>query len=221
MGDKRTRADLSKTEILDAAQQLARRDGMDLAMRDLAEALNTWPNAIYGHFKNKFTLQQALVDHILDQAFTGDVFRELLDEATPWDDRLRRGGQVIFEVCREYFGLGRLLSSFGMGSTSKAMQLIPALVLLVMRQGLSEERAATIIQVATIYISSMGDMAAMFEKGISNRDAYLGTLDLSGGGPMVDTMRIFFDYEKSERVMEGIDLFIAAAKAEIEAKANS
>ncbi|MEM6914419.1 MAG: hypothetical protein AAF511_10635, partial [Pseudomonadota bacterium] len=113
--------------------------------------------------------------------------------------------------------LGRLLSSFGMGSTSKAMQLIPALVLMLMRQGFTEERAATIIQVAIIYICSMGDMAAMFEKGISNRDAYIDKLDLSAGGPMVDTMRIFYFHEKSERVMEGIDIFITAAKAEIEA----
>lgn len=217
MGVKRTRADLNKAEILAAAQKLARRDGMDLAMRDLADALDTWPNAIYGHFKNKFTLQEALVDHVLDEAFNGDVFRELLNEETPWDDRLRRGGQVIFEVCREYLGLGRLLSSFGMGSTSKAMQLIPALVMLVMRQGLSEERAATIIQIAVIYICTMGDMAAMFDRGISNRDAYIDKLDLSAGGPMVETMRIFFFHEKSERVMEGIDLFIAAAKAEIAA----
>lgn len=215
MGAKRTRADLSQDEILSAAKELARREGMDLAMRDLAEALNTWPNAIYGHFKNKFTLQQALVDHVLDEAFDGDVFRDLLNEETPWDDRLRRGGQVIFEVCREYYGLGRLLSSFGMGSTSKAMQLIPALVMLVMRQGLSEERAATIIQVAIIYIATMGDMAAMFDRGISNRDAYIDKMDLSAGGPMVDTMRIFYFYEKSERVTEGIDMFIAAAKAEI------
>lgn len=216
MGAKRTRADLSKAEILEAAQELARRDGMDFAMRDLAEALNTWPNAIYGHFKNKFTLQQALVDHVLDEAFDGDVFRDLLNEETPWDDRLRRGGQVIFEVCRKYYGLGRLLSSFGMGSTSKAMQLIPALVMLVMRQGLSEERAATIIQVAVVYIATMGDMAAMFDRGISNRDAYIDKIDPSAGGPMVDTMRIFFFHEKSERVMQGIDLFIAAAKAEID-----
>ena len=215
MGAKRTRADLSKAEILDAARELARRDGMDFAMRDLAEALNTWPNAIYGHFKNKFTLQQELVDHILDQAFTGEVFRELLNEETSWEDRLRRGGQEIFDVCSRYYGLGRLLSAHGMGSTSKAMQMIPALVMMLMRQGLSEVRAATIMQAATVYICSMGDMAAMFERGITNREAFLGTLDTTSGGPMADTMEVFFAYKKAERVKVGIDMFISAAKAEI------
>ncbi|MEM1053783.1 MAG: TetR/AcrR family transcriptional regulator [Pseudomonadota bacterium] len=215
MGDKRTRKDLTKAEILNAAQSLAQRDGMEFPMRDLADALSTWPNAIYGHFKNKFTLQQALVDHILDEAFTGDIFRELLNEQSMWEDRLRRGGQVIFEVCKSYYGLGRLLSAHGMGSTSKAMQLIPALVMLLMRQGMAERRAATFVQVAIIYITTMGDMAAMFERGITNRDAYTETLNLTAGGPMADTMEVFFAHEKSERVMEGIDMFIAAAKAEL------
>lgn len=215
MGPKRTRKELTRDEILHAARRLAESDGMDLAMRDLAEALNTWPNAIYGHYENKFTLQQALVDHILDRAFTDEVVAEVLNDDTPWEERLKRAGKVIFHVCRRYLGLGRLLSSFGMGSTSKAMQLIPALVIMLMQQGFSEKRAATLMQVAIIYINSMGDMAAMHDKGVSNRDAYLSTLDISEGAPMAQTMATFFAYEKEERVMEGIDIFIAAAKSEL------
>lgn len=215
MAAKRTKAELTKSEILAQAQVLAEQDGMDLAMRDLADALNTWPNAIYGHFESKFVLQQALVDHILDAAFTDDVVRATLDDSTPWQERFRAAGFVMFEVTSHYRGLGPLLSYHGTGSTSRAMQLIPAMVSLLMQSGLCEKRAATLLQVAVTYINSMGEMDALFKASVTDRSAFLDKFNAKPEAPMFDTLTAFFNFRKPERVIEGIDVFIQAIEAEL------
>lgn len=215
MGEKRTRAELAKVEILAEAQTLAERDGMDLAMRDLADALNTWPNAIYGHFESKFVLQQALVDHILDGAFTDQVIRATLDEGVPWQERFRTAGLVMFEITSQYRGLGPLIAYHGTGSTSRAMQLIPAMVTLLMKSGLSEKRAATLLQVAVTYITSMGEMDALFKASVTDRSAFLDKFNAGPETPMFETLKAFYDFRKSERVVEGIDIFIRATEAEL------
>lgn len=185
-------------------------------MRDLAAALNTWPNAIYGHFENKFVLQQALTERILDQAFGEDITKAILDEANPWEEGFRLGGRTIYEVTARYRGLGPLLTFHGMGIGSRAMQLIPAMVMILMRKGLSETRAATIIQVVTVYIASMGEMTALFESGLTDKSAFTDNFQVSQSLPMAQTMAIFYDYRKSERVVEGIDIFIGAIAAELQ-----
>ena len=152
MGTKRTKANLTREEVLDAAMKLAERQGMDLSMRDLAEALNTWANTIYAFFESKSRLQQALVNHIVDATFDEATLAQMMSPGRPWTEPLREAGLAMFDMASKYRGLGPLMLALGMGTTSRSMLLIPALVLVLMREGLSEERAALVLHTANNYI---------------------------------------------------------------------
>ena len=215
MGTKRTKANLTREEVLDAAMKLAERQGMDLSMRDLAEALNTWANTIYAFFESKSRLQQALVNHIVDHTFDEATLAQMMRPGRPWTEPLREAGLAMFDMAAKYRGLGPLMLALGMGTTSRSMLLIPALVLVLMREGLSEERAALVLHTAINYILSLGQTLALYEAGLTNSEAYQAAVDQADGMPMATTRKVFFDYTGPERVEQGISIFIAAVEKEL------
>lgn len=215
MGTKRTKANLTREEVLDAAMKLAERQGMDLSMRDLAEALNTWANTIYAFFEDKSHLQQALVNHIVDQAFDEEKLKALMQSDQHWSEALKDAGMTLFKLAARYRGVGPLMLAFGMGTTSRAMLLVPALVIVLMREGLSEERAALIIHTAINYVLALGQTMALFNAGLANTDAFEDAVEQASGAPMAATRKVFFDYGGEERVEAGLGVFISAVKRDL------
>ncbi|WP_322754197.1 TetR/AcrR family transcriptional regulator [Frankia sp. Cas3] len=84
---RRARGSLSETEILDAAQLLVERDGLEsLSMPLLARQLGAGVTSIYWYFRSKADLLEALVDRL-----AGDFFDRLPEVgAGPWVAEVER-----------------------------------------------------------------------------------------------------------------------------------
>jgi AcrR family transcriptional regulator len=97
------RGDLSVAEIVRTAMRLARHHTFTkLSMRELAEALNVQPPAIYYHLPNR----QALLDLTAVNIIRGVPQP---DSALPWRERLRRLILALRDTFLEYPGLGRYM----------------------------------------------------------------------------------------------------------------
>ncbi len=76
------RGQLSSDRIVDAAVDLARREGLDrVSMRRLGRELGVEPMSLYYHVPGKATLLVLMADRALSGLTTGDPSR-------PWDERL-------------------------------------------------------------------------------------------------------------------------------------
>lgn len=215
MQGKRTKADLTRGEILNAAIKLTQCDGIDVSMRDLAEELDTWPNTIYAFFENKARLKQAIVNHLLDRAFDDEMLTALAGLAMPWRDAFEQAGITLFELASQYRGLAPLMLTQGAGTTSRAMLLVPALVGRLTREGLDEEKAAIIMHTAINYVLSLGQTVALYEAGLTAGETLDTAMEHSGGMPMSITRQVFFDYTGPERVESGLAIFVAAIEKEL------
>src|SRR4051794_14245947 len=79
-----TRARLSPEQVAAAALELLDRDGLDaLSMRRLAERLGVGTMTLYGYFRNKDELLDAVVDAAVDE-------REPFSFEGTWQDQIRR-----------------------------------------------------------------------------------------------------------------------------------
>ncbi|WNM28379.1 TetR/AcrR family transcriptional regulator [Demequina capsici] len=86
------RAKLSRERIIDAAMELADRDGVEsLTMRALATALDTKPMTLYHHVDGK----EALLDLMVDRVFSE---MELPPEELEWREALRARCRSAREV---------------------------------------------------------------------------------------------------------------------------
>src|SRR5438067_6768492 len=77
------RAPLSRERILEAAAELAGRDGLDaLSMRRLAQELDVWPMSVYRYFRDKDELLDAVVGRAAERV-------SLPGESGSWKEQLR------------------------------------------------------------------------------------------------------------------------------------
>jgi AcrR family transcriptional regulator len=85
MHDVKTRRGLTPERVVDAALEVADADGIEaVSLRRLAATLGVTPMAIYRHVRNKSHLLDLMAERLLEGI---DV---AADEATTWQDRLRR-----------------------------------------------------------------------------------------------------------------------------------
>ncbi|MEM9172972.1 MAG: helix-turn-helix domain-containing protein [Pseudomonadota bacterium] len=207
MGQKRTRSELTPEEIVEHAVQLAERHGMDLRMRDLAEALNTWPNAIYGHFASKPDLQEAMVGSILSAAFDATTVSQALDGSAPWQERFSVIGMRFFRLCAQYTGLGKLLTHEGMGAASGYLHLLAGIVQTVSRQGAPQRETAIALQSAIFYLACIGDLYGYYRNS-EPREQSSASLSEELKGTLPDGLfDVLYDYEHEQRAEEGIRVF--------------
>lgn len=215
MVEKLGRKDIRPEQIVEACEALAEKFGMDFSMRELAEALNTWPNAIYGHFPTKALLQKATVDFILGRTLNLDAEGVLSNEDIPWQDRFRILALALFTLCEKYKGLGPLLTHDGLISDKNGLELLSLLVTPLKSNGLSEQRAMLYIQTAATYIATMGEMAAKVQSGEHPRIPHPSNEELAPAPLEDETLTFMFDFDKQERVLMAIEIFITSAEHEI------
>lgn len=215
MDGKRTRAQLLRDEIIEATAKLVAEHGMDFPMRILADNLNTWPNAIYGHFPSKLHLQEAAANYIIDDVFCSDAVSEIIARKEPWQDKFRTLARLLFDCARAHPGLGRLQTYYGVGGSSGSFNLVGTLVSLGMEQGLPERRAAILVQSAIVYIVTLGDMAAHYDSDEADMTAVEGLTAEDLADNVI--ISVFYDRDKQQQFLDGLEVFITAAEAEIRA----
>lgn len=187
-------------------------------MRELADALNTWPNAIYGHFSSKPDLHEAMVTQILNDAFDDDVVAAALDESKEWQVRFRDIGMRFFRICAEYSGIGKLLTHDGMGAASNAVALIGSMIIAMAQHGLEEKRATIVIQTALFYLACIGDLLGYYRNNERHTTAVDTLRDPVSNKFAIEMLTVLYDYDHEERAEQGLSLFIDAVSAELATK---
>jgi AcrR family transcriptional regulator len=101
----RSRPELSKELILDAALTLIDRDGeAELTFRRLGAELGADPTACYRHFRNKDALLLALGDRLIGEAI-GSV-----PDGLDWRETVRRSSRAVYDALRRHPRLAVLVS---------------------------------------------------------------------------------------------------------------
>ncbi|MEM9047070.1 MAG: TetR/AcrR family transcriptional regulator [Pseudomonadota bacterium] len=215
MAGKRTRWQISEEEILREGLFLAREVGLEFSMRQLADRLNTWPNAIYVYFKDKRELQIALIDEIFREYLEKVPVEELLDFNVPWDERFRYVATTLYDHMTDYYRAGYLISHFGMVGTKSGMDFFRALFAIAFSVGLPIERAVAIFHAASTYVLQIIELGSAGKQNISNSDA-LDFEKLSDGLPDELSKPIIkvMNQGARDRLINGVDAFILAAQTE-------
>ncbi|MGQ4600331.1 mycofactocin system transcriptional regulator MftR2 [Nocardia sp. R6R-6] len=121
---------LSESEIVEAALQVVRQDGVaKLSMRRLSRELGVSPMAPYYYVADK----RELLDLVASAALTG--VRTPPPESGPWQHRLRDLVDQIDEKLRKYPGLGDILIEQMLG---KQLDLIAAVMDILAEAGFAD-----------------------------------------------------------------------------------
>jgi AcrR family transcriptional regulator len=100
-----TRLPLSQERVLNAAVELADRDGIEaLSMRRLAKELGVEAMSLYNHVKNKDAILSGIMDLVSSEI-------ELPDETTDWKAALRRSAISAKEVLLQHKWASALMLS--------------------------------------------------------------------------------------------------------------
>ena len=215
MVKKLNRAQLSKDAILAAAMVVARREGVDFTMRALGKELNAWPNVVYDHFPTKLDLQYALLNLIIAEALTDEVVTRFVDDSEDWGQRLKTFSLGLFDRLSNYRGVGHLITHHGAAGPPNVVRLVTLCLNHFMKKGLSLERSTVIFQVLTFFSAEMSDLAAATRDG-------LVTEKMSADTPSPNDVESDFHFfmrtaiaiPVRDRLIAGLDLFIAAVIAE-------
>ncbi|GAA1860250.1 TetR/AcrR family transcriptional regulator C-terminal domain-containing protein [Brevibacterium marinum] len=104
---RRKRDSLNRTVILDAAEMIAERDGLDgLTFQSLGAELGAHPTSMYRHFKDKDELVLALIDSLRDRSYLG-----ALVPTGDWRENLRIAARVVHEHYLRYPQLAQQMAS--------------------------------------------------------------------------------------------------------------
>jgi AcrR family transcriptional regulator len=88
---RRARDSLSREVIIEAAETIALRDGLDgLTFKAIGDELDAHPTSVYRHFRDKDELVLELIDTLRAKSYGGTV-----KPSADWRDDLRRLGQAI------------------------------------------------------------------------------------------------------------------------------
>ncbi|MFD5224864.1 TetR/AcrR family transcriptional regulator [Microbacterium sp. NPDC058342] len=95
---RRKRDSLNRENILEAAERIAVRDGLEgLTFQSLGDQLNAHPTSMYRHFRDKDELVLALIDSLRDRSYHG-----ALVPTGDWRDDLRLAAKVVHEHYLRY-----------------------------------------------------------------------------------------------------------------------
>src|SRR5688572_26229014 len=150
---------VTREQIVDAADVLARRDGLQqLSLRKLSANLSVTPGALYWHVDDK----QDLVREVVDRA-SARVERAGHDEGT-WLDRLLLFFASTRRVFAEYSGIASALMTVQPGDTLQSNNLY--VFQLLVEGGFDEDAAVSVFNAVSTY--SFGHLM-MIDTARSNR----------------------------------------------------
>lgn len=135
--DRRQWGSLEKTQIVDAAIEISRREGIEaLTIRRLAAEVGASRMALYRHVADK----EALLNLVAD----GIATRQVIPDAAldgPWDERLRHLAHSMRRVLREHPGfVDRMMSRANAGPGG--MQIAETIADILAAAGLGHAAAA-------------------------------------------------------------------------------
>jgi AcrR family transcriptional regulator len=151
----RTRPQLTREVIVDAALRLLDADGLDgVSMRRVAEELGTGPASLYAHVANKDELLELVHDRVLGE----------IEVPTPdprrWQEQLREMAMGAFRVYAAHHDIARV-SLANVPTTPNALRMAEGMMAIMMAGGVPPQQAAYAIDRLALYIAA---------------DAYEGTL---------------------------------------------
>ncbi len=104
---RRKRDSLNRAVILEAAEAIAERDGLDgLTFQSLGAELGAHPTSMYRHFKDKDELVLALIDSLRDRSYLGSLV-----PTGDWREDLRIAARVVHEHYLRYPQLAQQMAS--------------------------------------------------------------------------------------------------------------
>jgi TetR/AcrR family tetracycline transcriptional repressor len=119
---------LTRETIVDSALALADAEGLEaVTIRRLALDQGVTPMALYWHFRDKDLLLNGVVERLLSEVVLPDV---VLDDATPWDLRIRELLGAMLVVLRSHPNVADLvpvrmmLSTPGLDLTERALGVL-------------------------------------------------------------------------------------------------
>jgi AcrR family transcriptional regulator len=138
-------ARLSRERVLEAAVELADRDGIDsLTMRKLGEHLGAGPMSLYYHVANKHALLDGMVDIVFSEI-------EVPSAEVDWKQAMRRRAISTREVLRRHpWALGRTEATKSPGPND--LRLHDAVLRCLRQGGFSVEMAVQAYSVQDAYI---------------------------------------------------------------------
>jgi AcrR family transcriptional regulator len=147
------KARLTRESILDRYIELADRDGTEISLRALGEAMGVDPTAIYRHFRDKAELLSAVTDRLL--AAVVDSF----EPTGEWRADLRTLALQVREVYLSHPPLARLLAQSPSSHPSNA-RLIEACLAALRSAGLSDADATQAIELLENYTAGVSSLNA-------------------------------------------------------------
>lgn len=104
---RRKRDSLNREVILDAAEKIAVRDGVEsLTFQALGTELGAHPTSMYRHFRDKDELMLALIDSLRDRSYLGSLV-----PTGDWKDDLRLAAKVVHEHYLRYPLFAQLMAA--------------------------------------------------------------------------------------------------------------
>lgn len=104
---RRKRDSLNREVILEAAERIAVREGLDsLTFQALGAELGAHPTSMYRHFRDKDELMLALIDSLRDRSYLG-----ALVPTGDWRDDLRLAARVVHEHYLRYPLFAQLMAA--------------------------------------------------------------------------------------------------------------
>lgn len=210
------RRPLNRERVIDAALDLADRDGIDaLTMRRLAGELGVDPMAIYNHVDGKDALLDALAARLWSEV-------QIPDGPGRWDDRLRELAHSIRRMFRQHPRTAplvftrRALPLPTVTSFHRGLQILRA-------RGFTDDIAAAVIRSLTSYASGYGlaELTCLGLPGGQPEDASPDPTDLllalgralpaDTPRELVDAAVAVLDCDTDACFQFGLDLLIAGA----------
>ncbi len=154
-GDGRTRLDQER--ILDAAEGIARREGVGkLTMRRIGIELGADPTAIYRHFRDKHALLMGLADRLFGRDME-------LDPELPWRERMHAMIRNGLGRYRTHPDLALLLAKAG-DDLPGVQRIMETNLALLAGIGLTPEQAAHWYQVIETHVVGAGLYFAVLDQ---------------------------------------------------------
>lgn len=214
--EENSRRPLNRERVVDAALELADRDGIDaLTMRRLAGELGVDPMAIYNHVDGKDALLDALAARLWSEV-------RIPDGPGRWDDQLRELAHSI----RRVFGQHPRTASLALTRAALPLPTVTSFhrALQILRiRGFNDEIAAAVIRSLISYASGYG-LAELTCLGAPGRQTAEPTADatdlllalgraLPADTPreLVDAAVSVLDCDSDACFQFGLDLLIAGA----------
>ncbi|AXK31670.1 TetR/AcrR family transcriptional regulator [Streptomyces armeniacus] len=168
-GGRRARHSLSREMIVEAAEKIAMREGLDgLTFQALGKELEAHPTSIYRHFRDKDELVLELVDTLRSRSYGGE-----LKATESWRDDLRTQARHIHD---HYMRYPQLALQMAARTTRRPMEFSNVEFALdaFLRAGLPPDEAATCMRVFGNVIRSLSSMESglhALDTEARNRDA--------------------------------------------------